>query len=82
MSSSAGRCAECEAMRERMEVPTVMCQHREALLRAGIEDAIQALTHLMKQRGKLDQGEIVSRVVQIVVPRLHAVLDGEDPYGD
>lgn len=51
-----------------------------ALLRRGIDDAIHALTHLMKQSGKPDQSEIVSRVVQIVVPRLHQVLVGENPY--
>jgi hypothetical protein len=47
-----------------------------ALLRRGIEDAIHTLTHLMKQSGKPDHSEIVSRVVQIVVPRLHQVLAG------
>ena len=61
------------------------CKPRRAsedLLRRGIEDAIHALTHLMKQSGKPDQGEIVSRVVSVVVPRLHEVLAGDDPYGD
>jgi acyl-CoA reductase-like NAD-dependent aldehyde dehydrogenase len=53
-----------------------------ALLRRGIEDAIHALTHLMKQSGKPDQSEIVSRVVQIVVPRLHQVLADENPYDE
>lgn len=55
-------------------------RNETALLRAGIEDAIGTLTHLMKQSGKPDQSEIVSRVVQIVVPRLHQVLAGENPY--
>lgn len=57
-----------------------MKQHESVLLRRGIDDAIHALTHLMKQSGKPDQSEIVARVVQIVVPRLHQALAGENPY--
>jgi hypothetical protein len=55
-------------------------RNEAALLRLGIDDAIRTLTHLMKQSGKPDQSEIVSRVVQIVAPRLHQVLAGENPY--
>ena len=53
---------------------------REALLRRGLDDAIHALTHLLKQTGKHDLDDIIRRVVANTVPRLHAVLQGEDPY--
>lgn len=53
---------------------------REALLRAGIDDSIHTLCHLLKQTGKPDLDDIIRRVVTNVVPRLHAVLNGENPY--
>lgn len=58
----------------------VAYREERRLLRLAVDDAIHALTHLMKQSGKPDHSEIVSRVVQIVVPRLHQALAGEDPY--
>lgn len=74
---------EALALRGSMAALTSLVEEKRAesaLLRHGIDDAIHALTHLMKQSGKPDQSEIVSRVVQIVVPRLHQVLAGENPY--
>jgi len=72
------RSEECETLRSQV----ADMAHRLALTDKGLEDAINTLAHLMKQRGKPDQGEIVSCVVQNVVGRLHAVRAYEDPYAD